>query len=275
MKAGISKANRARLSLWLIALCALSTGCGTIKGGRGWGEDAIYPVTWQRVRQAATRAALDPITWLPAAGALVFTIDDWDEKTSAWATRRTPIFGSQESAANASRNLLDGLSAETLATALATPSGTEALDWGFAKLRGITVEYGAVRANAFVTGEIKDATGRERPDKSDNQSLPSGGASGAFTYARLSNRNLDSIPMAGWARLTLKGTTTATAASVGWARIEARRHFPSDVLAGACLGNFLTTFIHDAFMNLPDDGRFGFYLEPSPKGMWASLAWSF
>jgi len=218
---------------------------------------------------------LDPITWLPAAGAIVFTIDDWDEKTSAWATRITPIFGSRESADTASRKLLDGLSAEMLATALATPSGTEPLEWSFAKLRGVAVEYGAVRANAFVTGEIKDATGRKRPDKIDNQSLPSGGASGAFTYARLSNRNLDSIPMPDWARLTFKGTTTATAASVDWACIEARKHFPSDVLAGACLGNFLTTFIHDAFMNLPDDSRTGSYIEPSPKGMWASLSWSF
>ena len=29
------------------------------------------------------------------AGALVFTIDDWDEKVSAWATKNTPLFGSE------------------------------------------------------------------------------------------------------------------------------------------------------------------------------------
>src|SRR5689334_5269710 len=248
VKARRPKTNRVRLLPLLIALCALPTGCGTLKGGRGWGQDAIYPVTWQRVQVAATRAVLDPLTWLPAAGAVVFTIDNWDEKTSTWASRHTPIFGSQESADAASSKLLDGLSAETLVTALATPGGTEPLEWSFAKMRGIAVEYGAVRANTFVTGEIKDATGRERPDNSDRQSFPSGGASAAFASARLSNRNLDSIPMSGWARQTLKGTTTATAVAVGWARIEARKHFPSDVLAGACLGNVLTSFIHDAFM---------------------------
>jgi membrane-associated phospholipid phosphatase len=43
------------------------------------------------------------------------------------------------------------------------------------------------------------------------------------------------------------------AGGVAWARVEGRRHYPSDVLFGAALGHFLTAFIHDAFMNLPDD----------------------
>jgi membrane-associated phospholipid phosphatase len=78
-----------------------------------------------------------------------------------------------------------------------------------------------------------------------------------------------------WARTSLQVTTTTTAAAVGWARVESRKHFPTDVLAGACLGNFLSVFIHDAFMNLPEDSRFGFHIEPSPKGVWAAVSWDF
>jgi membrane-associated phospholipid phosphatase len=43
------------------------------------------------------------------------------------------------------------------------------------------------------------------------------------------------------------------ASGVAWARVEARVHYPSDVLFGAALGHFLAAFIHDAFLNLPDD----------------------
>lgn len=264
-----------RFTLIIVPMGLAAAGCGTVKGGRGWGQDAFYPLSWERVRQAATKAVLDPTTWIPAAGAAVFTIDNWDEKTSSWAARRTPVFGSQNSADNASRTLLDAMYYETIATAVATPSGNDPFDWSLAKARGLALEYGASRANEFVTGEIKDAAGRERPDQSDKQSFPSGGASAAFTRARLSNRNLDAINMPGWARTTLKAGTTATAASVGWARVEARKHFPSDVLAGACLGNLLTTFIHDAFMNLPDDSRVGFYLEPSPSGVSLAVSLAF
>ena len=89
----------------------LHGGLGLRNGQRrpGLGSGALYPVTWKRVHEAATRAVLDPVTWLPAAGAAVFAIDDWDAKTSSWAAEHTPIFGSQESAENASGDLLNVL----------------------------------------------------------------------------------------------------------------------------------------------------------------------
>jgi hypothetical protein len=40
---------------------------------------------------------------------------------------------------------------------------------------------------------------------------------------------------------------------VAWARIEAGEHFPSDVLAGAAIGNFVTAFIHDFLLGQPED----------------------
>jgi hypothetical protein len=49
-------------------------------------------------------------------------------------------------------------------------------------------------------------------------------------------------------RTGLKAVSYATGVTVGWARIESPSHFPSDVLAGAAIGDFLTLFIHDAFL---------------------------
>ena len=85
------------------------TGCGTLKNGQKWGEDAIYPVDFKRIPDAAYHAFFDLQTLIPAAGALVCTVDHYDQKVSKWATSHHPIFGSKDSASQASDYLLYGL----------------------------------------------------------------------------------------------------------------------------------------------------------------------
>ncbi len=65
------------------------------------------------------------------------------------------------------------------------------------------------------------------------------------------------------------------ATGVGWARVEAGKHFPSDVLAGAALGHFLSVFFHDAFMGLPEKDRLGLYILPSKHGGMIGLSFGF
>lgn len=239
--------------LALMLLC-LVCGCGTMEGGRGWGQDALWPVNLDRVGRAAHDAFFHPGTLVPLAGAAVFAIDDFDERTSDWAVKHNPIFGSEDNAGDASDALRDVLRVEVLATALATPSGDTSSQWLIAKLRGLAVELGAVGATGALTSWGKDATGRERPDESDDRSFPSGHASTSASYATLANRNLEYIEPLEDIRPVLAAANTALVLGTGWARVEARRHFPSDVLAGVALGHFVTAFIHDAFMNLPEDG---------------------
>ena len=109
----------------LLALVVAATGCDTMKGGHRWGADAGCPVSWKRVSQAAKKAALDPVTWIPAVGAVVFTVDDFDHRTSDWAGEHPPIFGSKKTAEHTSDVLVQSLLAETLVTALAAPSGDD------------------------------------------------------------------------------------------------------------------------------------------------------
>ena len=84
---------------------------------------------------------------------------------------------------------------------------------------------------------------RQRPGSSSDSSFPSSHAAAAFSLSAWANRQWDTFDLSPAARTTAKVTNVALATGVGWARVEAGRHFPSDVLAGAAIGNFLTRFI--------------------------------
>lgn len=230
---------------------ALAASCGTLPDGSLWGGDATATPGWSRVGRAARDAACDPWTWVPLAAAGVLAFGDADEDLSDWARRETPIFGSQENAEDWSDELR-GVSRD-LATLslLLTPSGERVDDWLLAKGQGYLVESVAAAATSGATSGLKELFGRTRPDESDDRSLPSGHTSSAFAQAALAWRHLDAIDMPEAARLAGRGAVIAAAAGTGWARVEAGKHFPTDVLAGAALGNAVTRFIHDAFLLEP------------------------
>lgn len=251
------------------------SGCGTLKNDRRWGQDAFWPMDLKRIGRAAHDALFDPQTLVPLGGALVFAIDDFDEKVTDWATKHNPIIGSDDNAIKFSGDMKEVLEAEVIVTALATPGGDDPGQWAYSKLKGAGVELLAVGVTSSLTNDLKDATDRERPDKSSKRSFPSGHTSSAFSYMTLANRNIDSIDMPASLKPPLKVCNFLMASSVGWARIEANRHYPSDVLVGAALGHFLTAFIHDAFMNLPEDGSVDFVVFPLDGGAGISFAFGF
>jgi hypothetical protein len=250
-------------------------GCGTLPNGRGWGQDAFFPVEADRVSQAAHDAFFSSNTLVPLGAALVFSVDDFDERVSDWAVEHNPVFGSEADARDASDYLRTTLQAEAVVTALATPSGDVPGQWMVSKAKGFGVELAAIGATSSISGWLKDSTDRTRPDKSNDRSFPSSHASGAFSYMTLANRNIDSIDIPPALKPPLKITNYLLASGVAWARVEGQRHYPSDVLAGAALGHFLTAFIHDAFMNLPEDGNVDFVVFPVRKGAGVALALRF
>ncbi len=253
----------------------LITGCGHLPGGEGWGEEAIYPVSWKRIPLAAKNAALDPITYVPLLGAGVIAAGDFDHRLSDWAMDKTPLFGASDTAKDYSDIGRTVLLAEGFGTALLTPSGDEAGEWAWAKAKGLAVEGGALGLTELSTEGLKSAIGRVRPDRSGDDSMPSGHASSAFSGVALANRNLDYIDMNPHARIGIKAANIALATSVAWARVEGGKHYPADVLVGAALGNFVTRFVHDSFMNLDRDKGFSFYLEPGRDGAKLFFTWEF
>jgi len=251
-----------------VIFCAV-TSCGTLPNGRGWGQDAIYPFDLGRIGRAAYDAAVDLQTLIPlAAGAAVAP---FDHRVSDWATAHTPIYGSQSTAASVDTAVLTPLQYEWIATALATPSGDSPGEWIYDKAKGMAVEWSSQIANANTTLFLKRAIGRTRPDR-DTQSMPSSAASEAFNYTSLSNRNLDDIPaLPSAVRVPMQVGNIVAASAVGWARVEAGEHYPSDVLAGAALGHFLTSFICKAFMGLPEGAPL-LSFAPSKQGVMVGLS---
>jgi hypothetical protein len=57
-----------------------------------------------------------------------------------------------------------------------------------------------------------------------------------------------------------------------WARVEAGAHFPADTLVGMALGNFVSRFFDEAFLEGASGGALAVSVEPLPHGV--ALQWS-
>lgn len=234
-----------------IIMCALLlSACGTLPDGKGWGEEATLTPGWDRVRESAVNAAKDPWIWGPLLGAAAFQIDDFDRRTADWAREHTPVFGSRSSAEQWSDDLRSASSFAHYATILATPSGEEPDEWLVNKLKGTLVGVAAVSATGQITNLMKEDFDRERPNGADGESFPSGHTSSSAVHTRLASRNLQSIEMSDTTRTALDVGLHALTIGTSWARIEAGWHYPADTLFSMALGNFIASFVNDAFMGL-------------------------
>ena len=228
-------------------------GCGTLPSGRGWGEDATWRPGRERVRDSAVNAARDPWVWAPLAGAAVMQIDDFDERTADWAREHTPVFGSQRNAEQWSDDLRTASAWAHYVTIAATPSGDDFEEWLANKAKGTLVSVVAVSSTVAITRSLKKTVGRQRPNGADEESFPSGHTSSSAVHTRLASRNLRSIEMPDGVRRTLDIGLYALTLGTSWSRIEAGWHFPADTLFGMALGNFMASFVNDAFLGLQSD----------------------
>ncbi|MDH3640592.1 MAG: phosphatase PAP2 family protein [Gammaproteobacteria bacterium] len=223
-----------------LLVASLAAGCTTTTERGHWGAGAHWP-TAANLKSAAVRAAKDPMTWAPLAGAALLAIGDADEEISEWAADKTPLFG--DDAANASDTLLDITTYGYVATALLAPDRSAA-----DKLKGLTVGAATMAINDSITQGLKSIAGRERPNGQDHKSFPSGHASNSATRATLAARNAAHLPLPDWARASLTVGLYSVAGATAWARVEAEKHHVTDVLVGNALGHFLATFMQEAFL---------------------------
>lgn len=258
-------------SLLLLAACCFSSACTLLPDGSRWGDAATLAPGWQRVKASAVDAATSPWVWGPLAGAAVLQVDSWDEDVADWASDETPVFGSVQNAADWSDGLRDASVLGYAASVLATPSGEPDGDWLAAKAQGALVGAGAFAATAGLTSGLKSWTSRERPNGADDESFPSGHASTAAVFGTLTVRNLQSIDLDRGVRTALMVGAGTITAGTAWARVEAGAHYPSDVLVGVAIGNFMGAFFTEAFLGLEPDARFALSAEPTRGG--ALLRW--
>ena len=81
--------------------------------------------------------------------------------------------------------------------------------------------------------------------------------------------HIDTLPWPEVSRTALQASMIGLTIGTAWARVEAKQHFPSDVLFGAALGNFFGAFMNEAFLGL--DGRVT--IQPSREGVVLGLRW--
>lgn len=262
---------------WAIPLLclALTSGCGVMANGRGWGQDATLAPGWDRLGQAAWDALAAPATWAPLAGAVALQSDRADKDIQRWAAKNTPVYGTQRNADKMSDNLMTAAGALWALSGAAAPSGNDFGEWTLNKTRAFSVEVSAGIVTRGLVGIGKGNTHRPRPNDANKESLPSAHATGTTFYTSLASRHVDTY---GWpagavtaSRIALGTLTTATA----WARVEANQHYPSDVLAGIALGHFMGAFITNAFIGADNPRQVMPILEGSRDGVMVGIAFDF
>jgi membrane-associated phospholipid phosphatase len=71
--------------------------------------------------------------------------------------------------------------------------------------------------------------------------------------------NINTLTLQEPVQTGLRSGLTGLATGTAWARVEGGVHFPSEVLAGAVLGNFMGCLIHHAFLGEWERLRLGLY----------------
>ena len=135
--------------------------------------------------------------------------------------------------------------------------------------------FAAKGVNDSLTNNIKDLSDRKRPNNpTDTESFPSSHTSNAFTYRAITSRNLDFIDLHPGVEVPARIAVGAMAVATGWARVEGGNHYPRDVLVGAALGNFVTTFVYEAFLGLPDSLQVTASVGPHEDEVVLGLTWT-
>lgn len=229
--------------------------CSFAKRRGSWGQRALWPLNSSNLVEALKRNIASPHVWPPLAGAAAIHWGGYDEKISEWAIEENVIYDHHGDADRWSDNFNQAFKYQMFLLPMLAPSwreGGDAGDYVASKARG----YGAIVVASRVPDRLHDrlakAVHRHRPNNRDARSFPSGHAMAAGSRNVITARTFDSIPMDPSWRLGLKGINTVMASGVVWARIEGRRHYPSDALTGYALGAFFSGFLYDFLMNAED-----------------------
>lgn len=228
--------------------------------------DSFFP-SIDRWKTSAVNAAKHPATWIPLAGAVVIAATDTDHEISEWASDEKPVFGFRV----ASNELRDALEIVAYTSLLFSPQQQPLEDsWFKEKATRAAVQYFSKSMANSTVGMLKNQVGRRRPNDQEglnSHSFPSGHAAEAFAFAALSRRNLDDYTMNDRVRTALNVGIYAMAGGTAWARVEEKGHYPTDVLVGAALGNFIASTIYYAFVGDSNKGNMSIQVGPAEKGV--------
>lgn len=215
------------LRLCGLFLVLLNTACSTL-------QSVPDKQASMRGSSAFVMAAKDPKTWIPAAAALLIAATGSDQSISRWASTENPVYGSIESANKASNNLRSLLATSAVVTSILSPD----------RYGNMAVLASSGMTNSYITGSLKESTARMRPNQGGDSSFPSSHTSSASSYATIASLRTNELMLSEKKRNWLSNTYYTLAAATAWARVEAKAHYPTDVLVGFALGNFTTRLLN-------------------------------
>ena len=227
-----------RLIFLLVAASFLS-GCTAMPGLPNMSE----------FKHASIKAVKDPNVWLPLIGAGLVVASDADNSIakSQGEGGQGHLFGDPQ---GTSSDLYDLASLAFIVSEIAAPRESFS-----SSARRATADVGTVVFSMGLAEGLKQVTHRKRPDKDNYQSFTSGHATYLGTTTAIARRNLRKTDMPQWLRTPLNLGLYGTAIAGSWARVEAGKHHPSDVLVGYALGSFVAKVVEYAFLT-DDDGIF-------------------
>ena len=199
-------------------------------------------MTWKNAGDSFIRAAKEPMTWVNAGAAAVIYTAGKDQEISEKLSRDTPVFGSREGAQDYSDKFRSVTSISMNASALLvndSESDRKFLDKTY-RVLGNNISAGFV---ATSTGDWQGIFERKRPD-GEPGSMPSAHTSRAFACAYFANKNYENSHLYSPVSSFMSFITYTSAYLTGYARVEGKKHYPTDVFMGAAYGSFVPSFIY-------------------------------
>ncbi len=258
-------------------LLVLNSGCGLLARKGGWGKKAFWPLRGERAAWALKKNASSAHVWGPLAGAGLVHLAGVDRKIGRWAVKETPVYHDGENAAEWSDTLNNASKNVALTATVLTPSYDEEGSvggWAWSKAKGTGVVMVSSMSARYSRDRLAHSFPRLRPNGLNRGSFPSSHTTKAATWATLTRHQLDAMGVPdGW-RIGVQAAASTMAFGTAWARLEAQKHYPSDVLVGWAVGSFVSGFLYDFLMNEDMSGP-AVSAAPVEGGWSGQLAWSF
>lgn len=195
------------------------------------------------VQHAAIKGVKDPMTWGNLSAAALIAIADKDRVISDSLSKRTPLFNGQKKASDKSSDLRTATSIQSYVSALFVDD-RNAKHPALVKLTRTVSQGLAAGAVAHLNDGLQKSFGRTRPNN-EPDGFPSGHSARTFASLGFLRENYASSSLPTAFKYGLQVPAYLTAYGTAWARIEAKKHFPTDVLFGAAFGNFMSVFINE------------------------------
>jgi hypothetical protein len=240
----------------VIISCVFLSACSIIPPASRWKETAVTNLQKTDV-------------WMPTVAAILVRVED--NHISHYAREKTPVFGNQQAAENFSKQ--GKTASKQIAIASAVVAGLQGDDIIDSMSEQLIATGYMLDTSSLVVSGIKNVSNRERPDGSDQLSFPSFDAMEAFSGAQFTSENMHRQGWFGDQQWLADTLLYGNASAVAWSRIEAGRHYPSDVLVGAAIGNFFASWAQSLWVDKTDHNVLT--IMPTQNGICMNLSINF